>query len=130
MFLDYITNTEYGKGLPIAKINTSTFETAANTADTLVDPPFHNGSTQAITWSGNNGNDFVSVLGTNANRDWFQNKIGERITLVNSGGTTILNSINIKDVRRDEFLMQVKITEFMSMLLWVQIIHLILVLIF
>ena len=102
-FLDYITNTEYGKGLPIAKINTSTFETAANTADTLVDPPFHNGSTQAITWSGNNGNDFVSVLGTNANRDWFQNKIGERITLVNSGGTTILNSINIKDVRRDEF---------------------------
>ncbi len=102
-FLDYITNTEYGKGLPIAKINTSTFETAANTADTLVDPPFHNGSTQAITWSGSNGNDFVSVLGTNANRDWFQNKIGERITLVNSGGTTILNSINIKDVRRDEF---------------------------
>ena len=102
-FLDYITNTEYGKGLPISKINTSTFETAANTADTLVDPPFHNGSTQAITWSGSNGNDFVSVLGTNANRDWFQNKIGERITLVNSGGTTILNSINIKDVRRDEF---------------------------
>jgi hypothetical protein len=102
-FLDYITNTEYGKGLPIAKINTSTFETAANTADTLVDPPFHNGSTQAITWSGSNGNDFVSVLGTNANRDWFQNKIGEQITLVNSGGTTILNSINIKDVRRDEF---------------------------
>ena len=102
-FLDYITNTEYGKGLPIAKINTSTFETAANTADTLVDPPFHNGSTQAITWSGSNGNDFVSVLGTNANRDWFQNKIGERITLVNSSGTTILNSINIKDVRRDEF---------------------------
>jgi len=102
-FLDYITNTEYGKGLPIAKINTSTFETAANTADTLVDPPFHNGSTQGITWSGSNGNDFVSVLGTNANRDWFQNKIGEQITLVNSGGTTILNSINIKDVRRDEF---------------------------
>jgi hypothetical protein len=102
-FLDYITNTEYGKGLPIAKINTTTFSNAANTADTLVDPPFHNGSTQAITWSGSNGNDFVSVLGTNANRDWFQNKIGERITLVNSGGTTILNSINIKDVRRDEF---------------------------
>ena len=52
---------------------------------------------------GSNGNDFVSVLGTNANRDWFQNKIGEKITLVDSGGTTILNSINIKDVRRDEF---------------------------
>ena len=102
-FLDYITNTEYGKGLPISKINTSTFETAANTADTLVDPPFHNGSTQPITWSGSNGDDFVNVLGTNANRDWFQNKIGEKITLVNSGGTTILNGINIKDVRRDEF---------------------------
>ncbi|MAV78683.1 MAG: hypothetical protein CMC22_00320 [Flavobacteriaceae bacterium] len=102
-FLDYITNTEYGKGLPIAKINTSTFESAANTADTLVDPPFHNGSAQALTWSGDNGNDFISVLGTNANTDWFQNKIGEQITLVNSGGTTILNAKNIKDVQRDEF---------------------------
>ena len=102
-FLDYITNTEYGKGLPIAKINTSTFETAANTADTLVDQPFFNGSAQSLTWSGSNGNDFISVLGTNANRDWFQNKIGEQITLKNSSAATILNSINIKDVRRDEF---------------------------
>ena len=102
-FLDYITNTEYGKGLPIAKINTSTFETAANTADTLVDQPFFNGSAQSLTWSGSNGNDFISVLGTNANRDWYQNKIGEQITLKNSSAATILNSINIKDVRRDEF---------------------------
>ena len=102
-FLDYITNTEYGKGIPIAKINTSTFETAANTADTLVDQPFFNGSAQSLTWSGSNGNDFISVLGTNANRDWFQNKIGEQITLKNSSAATILNSINIKDVRRDEF---------------------------
>tara|TARA_A100001201_G_scaffold18951_2_gene21323 strand:+ start:8552 stop:11398 length:2847 start_codon:yes stop_codon:yes gene_type:complete len=102
-FLDYITNSEYGKGLPIAKINTSTFETAANTADTLVDQPFFNGSAQSLTWSGSNGNDFISVLGTNANRDWFQNKIGEQITLKNSSAATILNSINIKDVRRDEF---------------------------
>ena len=102
-FLDYITNTEYGKGLPIAKINTSTFESAANTADTLVDQEFFNGSAKAITWSGSNGNDFISVLGANANRDWFQNKIGEQITLVNSSGTTILNAKNIKDVRRDEF---------------------------
>ena len=102
-FLDYITNTEYGKGLPIAKINTTTFSTAANIADTLVDQEFFNGSPQALTWSGSNGDDFISVLGTNANRDWFQNKIGEQITLVNSGGTTILNGINIKDIRRDEF---------------------------
>tara|TARA_R100001440_G_scaffold9069_2_gene17127 strand:- start:1369 stop:4503 length:3135 start_codon:yes stop_codon:yes gene_type:complete len=102
-FLDYITNNEYGKGLPIAKINTSTFSTAANTADTLVDQPFFNGSAQALTWSGSNGNDFISVLGANANRDWFQNKIGEQITLINSSGSTILDSKNIKDVRRDEF---------------------------
>ena len=102
-FLDYITNDEYGKGLPIAKINTTTFATAANTADTLVDQPFFNGSAQALTWSGSNGNDFISVLGANANRDWFQNKIGEQITLINSSGSTILDSKNIKDVRRDEF---------------------------
>jgi len=75
-FLDYITNTEYGKGLPIAKINTSTFETAANTADTLVDQLFFNCLAQSLTWSGSNVNDFISVLGSNANRDWFQNKIG------------------------------------------------------
>ena len=102
-FLDYITNTEYGKGLPIAKINTSTFSTAANTADTLVDQPFFNGSSQSLTWSGSNGDDFINVLGANANRDWFQNKIGEQITLINSSGTTILDSKNIKDVGRDEF---------------------------
>ena len=102
-FLDYITNDEYGKGLPIAKVNTSTFSTAANTADTLVDQPFFNGSAQALTWSGSNGDDFISVLGANANRDWFQNKIGEQITLINSSGTTILDSKNIKDIRRDEF---------------------------
>lgn len=102
-FLDYITNTEYGKGLPIAKINTTTFSSAANTADTLVDQQFFNGSAQALTWSGNNGDDFINVLGTNSNRDWFQNKIGEQITLINSGGTTILDGINIKEVSRNEF---------------------------
>ena len=102
-FLDYITNTEYGKGLPIAKINTTTFSSAANTADTLVDQQFFNGSAQALTWSGSNGDDFINVLGTNSNRDWFQNKIGEQITLINSGGTTILDGINIKEVSRNEF---------------------------
>tara|TARA_R100000734_G_scaffold18495_1_gene15512 strand:+ start:1063 stop:4221 length:3159 start_codon:yes stop_codon:yes gene_type:complete len=102
-FLDYITNDEYGKGLPIAKINTSTFSTAANTADTLVDQPYFNGSAQGVTWSGNNGDDFISILGANANRDWFQNKIGEKITLINSSGTTILDSKSIKEISRDEF---------------------------
>lgn len=102
-FLDYITNEEYGKGLPIAKINTSTFESAANTADTLVDQPFFNGSAQSLTWSGNNGDDFITIGGTNPNTDWFQNKIGELIDLRDSGNTLILDGVAIKDATRNQF---------------------------
>ena len=101
-FLDYITNDEYGKGLPIAKVNTSTFSTAANTADTLVDNPYYNGSAQTITFSGNSGDSFISVPSsqTNANLRWWQNKVGESITLTDSGGNVILNAVQIKAVQR------------------------------
>jgi len=104
-FLDYITNTEYGKGLPIAKINTSTFSTAANTADTLVDNPYYNGSAQSLTWSGNSGDSFITLQSTqtDANLRWWQNKVGESITLKDSGGNTILNSVQIKAVRRQQY---------------------------
>ena len=103
-FLDYITNDEYGKGLPIAKVNTSTFSTAANTADTLVDNPYYNGSAQTITFSGNSGNSFISlpVSQTNAGLRWWQNKVGESITVTDSGGNVILNNVQITGVQRSQ----------------------------
>jgi hypothetical protein len=103
-FLDYITNTEYGKGLPIAKVNTSTFSTAANTADTLVDNPYYNGSAQTITFNGTSGDSFISlpVSQTNASQRWWQNKVGESITITDSGGNVILNSIQIVGVQRSQ----------------------------
>jgi hypothetical protein len=104
-FLDYITNDEYGKGLPIAKINTSTFSSAANTADTLVDNPYYNGSAQSLTWSGNSGDSFITLQSsqTNANLRWWQNKVGESITLKDSSGNVILNNVLIKAVRREQY---------------------------
>ena len=104
-FLDYITNTEYGKGLPIAKINTSTFSSAANTADTLVDNPYYNGSAQSLTWSSNSGDSFITLQSsqTNANLRWWQNKVGESITLKDSSGNVILNNVLIKAVRREQY---------------------------
>ncbi len=102
-FQDYIINNEYGKGIPTSKINFTTFATAANTCDVQVDQPYFNGSSKAITWSGGNGDDYINITGTNANRDWWQNKVGELMDLTNSGGSTILDGVQIKDVRRDEF---------------------------
>ena len=102
-FQDYIINNEYGKGIPTSKINFTTFATAANTCDVQVDQPYFNGSSKAITWNGGNGNDYINITGTNANRDWWQNKVGELMDLTNSGGSTILDGVQIKDVRRDEF---------------------------
>ena len=104
-FLDYITNDEYGKGLPISKINTSTFETAANTADTLVDNPYYNGSAKTIQWSGNSGDSFITIPSgqTDAGLKWWQNKVGEKITLTDTAGNVVLNSIQIKAVERTRY---------------------------
>ena len=102
-FLDYITSDEYGKGLPIANINTSTFSTAANVCDTEVNQPYFNGSTKAITWSGTSGNDFIKITGTNANRDWWQSKIAELIDLFDDDGNGVLDGAEIKDIQRYHF---------------------------
>jgi len=97
-FLDYITNNEYGKGLTASQLNLSTFSTAANTADTLVDNPFYNGTAQAFTWSGNAGQNFIST--TSSSLHWWSNKIGETLTLTDAGGNTVLSNAEIIDVQR------------------------------
>ena len=104
-FLDYITNDEYGKGLPQAKVNMSTFSTAANVADTLVDNPYYNGSAKTIQWSGNSGDSFITIPSgqTDAGIRWWQNKVGEKITLTDTAGNVVLNAVQVKAVERTRY---------------------------
>jgi hypothetical protein len=104
-FLDFITNDEYGKGLPIAKVNTTTFTTAANVADTLVDNPYYNGSAKTIQWSGNSGDSFITIPSgqTDAGIRWWQNKVGEKITLTDTAGNVVLNAVQVKAVERTRY---------------------------
>jgi hypothetical protein len=103
VFLDYITNNEYGKGLTSAQINMSTFSSAANVCDTLVDQPYFNGTAQSLTWSATSGNDFFTISGTNPNLAWWQNKIGEVLSLFDANGNGVLDEIEIKEIQRSEY---------------------------
>jgi len=103
VFLDYITNNEYGKGLTSSQINMSTFSSAANVCDTQVDQPYFNGTAQSLTWSANSGDDFFTILGTDANEDWWQNKIGELLDLFDGNGNGVLDEVEIKEIQRTEY---------------------------
>ena len=105
LFLDYITNDEYGKGLTSSQINMSTFTSAANICDTQVDQPYFNGSAQSLTWSGVTGDDFITVLGDSStvNLIWYQNKIAELFDLFDANGNGVLDGVEIKDIYRSQF---------------------------
>jgi len=102
-FLDYITNNEYGKGLTQSQINMSTFTAAANVCDTEVDQPYFNGVAQSLTWSGNAGDDFITIGGTDPNTNWWQNKVGEIVDINDANGNLIVDGKEIKDVQRNGF---------------------------
>ena len=102
-FLDFITNDEYGKGLTQSQINMTTFSSAANVCDTLVDQPYFNGTAQSVTWTGTSGNDFINITGTGANSIWWQNKIGELIDLEDGSSNLVLDGAEIKDIQRTQF---------------------------
>jgi len=102
-FLDYITNNEYGKGLTQSQINMSTFSSAANVCDTEVDQPYFNGSAQALTWSGNAGDNFITIGGTSATTTWWQNKVGELIDIYDTNGDGVIDGKEITEIRRDNF---------------------------
>jgi hypothetical protein len=102
-FLDYITNNDYGKGLTQSQINMSTFTAAANVCDTEVDQPYFNGSAQSLTWSGNVGDDFITIGGTDPDSAWWQNKVGEVIDIRDGSNTLIVDGKEIKDVQRNGF---------------------------
>ena len=102
-FLDYITDNEVGKGLTESQINMSTFTAAANVCDTQVDQPYFNGSAVSTTFTATSGNDFLAINGTFANANWFQNKIGEVLSIYDSDGNGIITEAEIKEVHRDQF---------------------------
>ena len=97
-FLDYITNDEYGKGLPISKINTSTFSTAATIAGQTVNQPDFNGVEAGIAWSGFNDNNFAII---NNFSDWRKFKVGELITLKDDSGNVVVNNRTITGVYQE-----------------------------
>ncbi len=102
-FLDYITDNEVGKGLTESQINMTTFSSAANVCDTLVDQPYFDGSAVNTTFSATSGNDFLSIEGTFANQNWWQNKIGETLSILDANGDGVITEAEIKDVYRNEF---------------------------
>jgi len=102
-FLDYITNNEYGKGLTESQINMSTFSSAANVCDTQVDQPYFNGTAQSLTWSGTAGDDFITISGSSAIAEWYQNKIAELIILFDDNGNRVLDGVEIKDIQRTNY---------------------------
>tara|TARA_Y100000004_G_scaffold195940_2_gene264390 strand:- start:284 stop:2851 length:2568 start_codon:yes stop_codon:yes gene_type:complete len=87
--LDYMTNNEYGKGLGIAQINTSKFETAANLADGTRSNPDFNGSYRQIAWSGQSGFNFAYITDFD---EWKKFKVGEYLTLKDNSGSTVVDN--------------------------------------
>ena len=103
-FLDYITNNDYGKGLTASQLNMSTFSSAANTADTLVDQPYYSGTAKSFTWSGTSGNNFIVVPPSGlGGLHWWQNKVGEIFTLTDSSSNVVLNAAQITAVERTHY---------------------------
>ncbi len=102
-FLDLISNNEYGKGLTASQLNMSTFSSAANVCDTLVDQPYFNGTAQSLTWSGTAGDDFITIGGASANEQWWQNKIGEQIYIYDANGDGVIDGADIKEIQRNQF---------------------------
>ena len=102
-FLDLISNNAYGKGLTAAQLNMSTFTSAANVCDTEVDQPYFNGSAQPLTWSGNAGDNFITIGGTSATTTWWQNKVGELIDIYDTNGNGVIDGKEIIAINRDNF---------------------------
>ena len=102
-FLEYITNNEYGKGLTASQINMSTFSTAATVCETYRTQPYFNDVAQDITWSADADDNQFTVGGSDANEKWWQNKVGEILSIYDANGDLVIDETEITDVRRNEF---------------------------
>ena len=96
-FLDYITNDEYGKGLPIAKINTSTFSTAATLADAVNNNADFNGSLASLDWIGIVNKNYAYINGF---AEWRKFKVGDKLTLRDNNNNVIVDERIITQVEK------------------------------
>jgi hypothetical protein len=94
--LDYVTNDEYGKGLAASLVNMQSFQTAADTADELVDIPEYAGSYSATTFSGTSGNNYIDVDSST----WNKIKTGVYLSLRDSADDNEYTDVPVTDVQR------------------------------
>ena len=93
--LDYM-HQDYGKGLSASLIDLQSFQTAANTADTIVDVPDYSGSYASATFSADIEDNFITVN----EATWKKIKGGELLSVKDSGGSVIINQNNVIDAQR------------------------------
>tara|TARA_R100000329_G_scaffold50996_2_gene47100 strand:+ start:1054 stop:8658 length:7605 start_codon:yes stop_codon:yes gene_type:complete len=93
--LDYM-HQDYGKGLATSSIDLQSFQTAANTADTIVDVPDYSGSYASATFSADVEDNFITVN----EATWKKIKGGELLSVKDSGGSVIINQNNVIDAQR------------------------------
>ena len=97
-FLNYITNDSYGKGLGSSAIDLQSFQTAANTADTLIDTPDYGGSYNSTTWSYTAGARTVYV----DEDTWKDAKIGGVLTIKDGDANIVFDGCTIVGKQRRE----------------------------
>lgn len=97
-FLNYITDDSYGKGLGSSAIDLQSFQTAANTADTLIDTPDYNGSYNTATWSYTAGTRTVYV----DEDTWKDAKVGGVLTIKDGDANIVFDECAIIGKQRRE----------------------------
>ena len=98
-FLDYISNSEYGKGLGSNELNFTTFGTAATACDTLVNTPDFNGSATSITFSGTTGTNQI----TTTEAIWKKIRAGDKLYLTDSSSGTVFDGVQVDSTSRDHY---------------------------
>ena len=98
-FLDYISNSEYGKSLGSNQLNLTSFGTSATACDTLVNTPDFNGSSSSITFSGIAGTNLM----TTTEDIWKKIRAGDRLYLTDANSGTIFDGIQIDSTSRDQY---------------------------
>tara|TARA_B100001027_G_scaffold102043_1_gene70125 strand:- start:334 stop:5904 length:5571 start_codon:yes stop_codon:yes gene_type:complete len=93
--LDYM-HQDYGKGLASSLIDLQSFQTAANTADAILDVPDYSGSYAAATFSADVEDKFITVN----EATWKKIKGSELISVKDSSGSVIINQNNVIDSQR------------------------------
>jgi hypothetical protein len=94
--LDYMRDSEYGKGLAETDINLQTFQSAATTAETKQDTPDFDGSYSNATFSGDAGVGVITVDGDT----WKTSKIGGNLNLKDASGNIEFEDNVIVDATR------------------------------